>query len=67
MFIKVHSSKEPEKVEPLKEFGEIIRGNLNDIESLEKACKDVHTIIHLAGDPDPSATWDSLKQANIEG
>ncbi len=37
------------------------------MDTLDKACKDVHTIVHLAGDPDPSATWDSLKEANIEG
>jgi len=37
------------------------------MDTLDKACKDVHTIVHFAGDPDPSAAWDSLKKANIEG
>lgn len=66
-FAQVHSLHEPEKTEPLKNFGEIIQGDLDKMETLDKACKDVHTIIHLAGDPDPSGTWDSLKKANIEG
>ncbi|CAF0887452.1 unnamed protein product [Adineta ricciae] len=65
--LMVHSIHEPEKSEPLKNFGEVIQGDLDKMETLDKACKDVHTIIHLAGDPDPSGTWDSLKKANIEG
>lgn len=59
--------KESEKVEPLKGFGELVEGDLSEMNALDKACKNVHTIVHLAGDPDPSATWDSLKEANIEG
>jgi nucleoside-diphosphate-sugar epimerase len=66
-FIKVHSLNEPEKVDPVKSFGEVIEGDLDETESLDKACKGVHTIVHMAGNPDPSAKWDELKKANIEG
>ncbi|UJR28130.1 hypothetical protein I4U23_009386 [Adineta vaga] len=65
--LMVHSTHEPEKTEPLKPFGEIVQGDLDQMNALDKVCKDVHTIIHLAGDPDPSGTWDSLRKANIEG
>jgi nucleoside-diphosphate-sugar epimerase len=65
--LKIHSIHESEKVNLLKPFGEVIQGDLDKIETLDKACKDVHTIIHMAGEPDPSATWDSLKKANIDG
>ncbi|CAF0757786.1 unnamed protein product [Adineta steineri] len=65
--LMVHSIHESEKVDPLKPFGEIIKGDLDETETLEKACKDIHTIVHLAGDPDPSGTWDSLKKSNIDG
>lgn len=65
--LQVHSTKEPEKIELLKCFGELVQGDLDEMNTLEKACKDVHTIVHLAGDPDPSGTWDSLKKANIDG
>jgi len=44
-----------------------VAGDLDKMDSLDKICKDVHTIVHLAGEPDPSATWDSLKKANIDG
>jgi nucleoside-diphosphate-sugar epimerase len=67
LFIKVHDIHKSEKTDLLKSWGEVIQGDLDKIESLDKACKDVHTIVHMAGDPDPSATWDSLKKANIEG
>ncbi|CAF0776990.1 unnamed protein product [Adineta steineri] len=65
--LMVHSIHESEKVDPLKPFGEIIEGELDKMETLDKACKDIHTIVHLAGDPDPSGTWDSLKKSNIDG
>ncbi|CAF4645830.1 unnamed protein product [Rotaria sp. Silwood1] len=63
--LMVHSS-EPEKVDAIKSFGEIVEGDLNEIETLDKACKDVHTIVHLAGDPNPSSTWDTLKEAGVK-
>ncbi|CAF0858694.1 unnamed protein product [Rotaria sordida] len=64
--LMVHSM-EPEKIDPIKSFGEIIQGNLNQMETLDKACKNVHTIVHLAGDASPDSTWDTLKEANIDG
>ncbi len=67
LLIKVHSIHASEKIDPLKSFGEVVAGDLDKMDTLDKACKDVHTIVHLAGDPDPSAAWDSLKEANIEG
>jgi nucleoside-diphosphate-sugar epimerase len=51
----------------LKPFGEVVEGDLDKMETLDQACKDVHTIVHMAGDADPSGTWDSLKKANIDG
>ncbi|CAF0852148.1 unnamed protein product [Rotaria sordida] len=64
--LMVHSM-EPEKIDPIKSFGEIIQGHLNQMETLDKACKNVHTIVHLAGDASPDSTWDTLKEANIDG
>ena len=66
-FVQVHSIHEPKKTDPIKGFGELVEGDLENTEKLEKICQGVHTVLHLAGDPDPSATWDSLKKANIEG
>ncbi len=51
----------------LCECGEVVGGDLADVETLRRACAGVETVVHLAGEPSPSATWDSLREANIEG
>jgi hypothetical protein len=34
---------------------------------MTQICEGIDTVLHLAGDPSPNATWDSLLQANIIG
>ncbi len=48
-------------------FGEIVTGDLLDLEGLKKLCDGIDTIVHMAGDPAPNATWQSLLDANIIG
>lgn len=48
-------------------FGETIVADLADREQLRRACDGIDTVVHLAGDPDPAAGWDSLLEANICG
>jgi uronate dehydrogenase len=65
--LMVRSLNVPEKVEPLKPHGEVVEAQMDKIESLQKACEGVDTIIHLAGQPSANARWDSLLKDNIEG
>ncbi len=51
----------------LQSFGELVGGELGDLERLKELCRDIDTVVHLAGDPDPSAAWQSLLDANIVG
>lgn len=53
--------------EPIKDFGEVVVADLADLERLKEICAGVDTVIHLAGDPSPSATWSSLLETNIIG
>ncbi|CAF1359944.1 unnamed protein product [Didymodactylos carnosus] len=65
--LMVHPSNPPEEVESLKLHGEVVEAELGQIETLMNACEGVDTILHLAGQPDPNARWDSLLKDNIEG
>jgi nucleoside-diphosphate-sugar epimerase len=67
LFSQVHSLGEPKKVDPLKSHGEVVEGELDNVEALHKACDGVHTVIHLAGQPSANATWDQLREPNING
>ena len=54
-------------VTAIKSFGEVIVGDILDLARTKEACAGTDVILHLAGDPSPSATWDSLLPTNIVG
>ena len=56
-----------EEAEPIRGFGEVVQGDITDLASIKRACDGVDTVLHLAGEPSPSATWDVLKAINVEG
>ena len=58
---------EGEDTSHIQDFGEVVTGNLLDLEGLNRLCEGIDTVVHMAGDPDPSATWSSLLDANIIG
>jgi nucleoside-diphosphate-sugar epimerase len=50
-----------------QQYGEVLEGELSDLEFLKKACEGIDTVLHLAGNPDPSAVWRELLDANVAG
>jgi nucleoside-diphosphate-sugar epimerase len=56
-----------EDAKALQQFGEVVTGDLLDLEGMKKLCQDIDTVVHMAGDPSPSATWQELLDANIIG
>lgn len=56
-----------ESARELAPYGEVVRAEVSDIERLKSVFSGVDTVVHLAGEPDPSATWDGLLDANIVG
>jgi len=51
----------------LQPYGEVVEGDLSDLEGMKRLCANIDTVLHLAGDASPSATWQSLLDANIIG
>lgn len=56
-----------EQSERLRAYGEVVEAALTDLERLKQICAGIDTVVHMAGDPSPGATWDSLLEANIVG
>jgi NAD(P)-dependent dehydrogenase (short-subunit alcohol dehydrogenase family) len=56
-----------QRADALRQFGEVVTGELNDLTKLKELCRDIDTVVHLAGDPDPGAAWASLLESNIIG
>src|SRR5260221_6706368 len=57
----------PEDGEAIRTYGEVVVGDLLDLDRMKALCRDMDTVVHLAGDPNPSATWKALLDVNIIG
>jgi hypothetical protein len=57
----------PEEGQKLSSYGEVVAGDLTDIATMKQFCRDIDTVVHLAADPSPSATWASVLPNNIVG
>jgi NAD(P)-dependent dehydrogenase (short-subunit alcohol dehydrogenase family) len=51
----------------IEEFGEVVTANLGDLDALKQICAGIDTVLHLAGNPDASQTWNSVLENNIVG
>lgn len=60
----VHHSGEQRE---FQQYGEAVSGDLADLSDLKALCQGIDTVVHLAGDANPSATWEALLNANIIG
>ncbi len=63
--LMVHDNDEEAK--ELEQFGEVITGDITDLEQMKQLCQGMDAVVHLAADPSPSATWESIRELNIEG
>ncbi len=59
--------REGDDPEPIRPFGEVVAGDLGDLSRMKEVCQGMDTVLHLAGDPNPNATWGSLLDTNIVG
>ena len=51
----------------LEKFGKVVQGDVTDLARMKELTAGVDTVLHLAANPVPSATWDELLQPNIVG
>lgn len=60
----IPQSDDPAKIQS---YGEVVTGDIADLDGLKAAMQGIDTVVHLAADPDPGATWSSLLPLNIVG
>ena len=51
----------------LEPFGEVVECDLGDLSRLTGLCQGIDTVLHLAGNPAPSQTWNSVLENNLTG
>jgi nucleoside-diphosphate-sugar epimerase len=65
--LMVREKEDPADVEKIRGFGEVVAAELHDLERMKAICEGIDTVLHLAANPSPSATWDSVRDDNITG
>jgi nucleoside-diphosphate-sugar epimerase len=65
--LMIQGTEDAENIEKIKPLGEVVTASLSELERLKELCAGIDTIVHMAGDPSPSATWQELLDANIIG
>jgi UDP-glucose 4-epimerase len=55
------------EVDKIRSFGEVVIGDITNLDRMKEVCRGIDTVVHLAGDPSPNATWDSVLSANMTG
>jgi NAD(P)-dependent dehydrogenase (short-subunit alcohol dehydrogenase family) len=56
-----------ENAASIASFGEVIEGDITDLEQMKRACDGMDTVVHLAAAASPDSTWDKLLPLNIIG
>jgi UDP-glucose 4-epimerase len=56
-----------DQAEAIRSFGEIVQGDLSDLDAMKSFCAGIDTVVHMAGNPDAAATWKPLLDTNIIG
>jgi UDP-glucose 4-epimerase len=59
--------RKSDETKGIETFGETVLAELSELDRLKEICAGVDTVLHLAGNPSPNATWDSLRDDNITG
>lgn len=59
--------QEPGQAEKIRDYGDVVMAELLDLDAMKRVCQGMDTVLHLAANPGPSATWRQLLDANIIG
>jgi NAD(P)-dependent dehydrogenase (short-subunit alcohol dehydrogenase family) len=62
--LMAHPGAETTEIDAL---GSVRRAELADLDAVKALCEGIDTVVHLAADPSPSATWESVAANNITG
>jgi nucleoside-diphosphate-sugar epimerase len=65
--LMIRGDEEAKSVAKLRDFGQVMIGDLAQLERMKELCEGIDTVVHLAADPSPYATWESVLTANITG
>jgi len=67
LVLMIRGNEDAKSVAKLRTFGEVVTGDITQLDRMKELCEGTDTVVHLAADPSPYATWESVLGANITG
>jgi nucleoside-diphosphate-sugar epimerase len=65
--LMVHGDEKPERIERIHKFGRVVEGDITKLDQMTSLCAGTDTVLHLAANASPRATWVELLGPNIVG
>ncbi len=65
--LRLMARGDEDNIAELYDWGEVVCGELSDLDALKRFAEGIDTIVHMAGNPAPSAVWQDLLDTNIIG
>jgi len=65
--LRLMARGDEDNIAELSPWGEVVRGDLGDLDAVKRFAEGMDTIVHMAGNPSPSAVWQDLLDTNIIG
>src|SRR5688500_6702386 len=65
--LMVRDADDKSDIDAIKKFGEVVVGDIGDLERMKELCRGIDTVLHLAADPSPNATWETVSKVNMTG
>ena len=65
--LMVRGDEDRAALDALRGHGEVVTGDLGNLEQLKDLCRGIDTVVHLAASASPDTTWEQLLPNNIIG
>jgi nucleoside-diphosphate-sugar epimerase len=62
--LRVHYHRTIPEEKPVQDF---VIADISQYDQIAPAMEGIDTVVHMAGDPSPRATWEEVRERNIEG
>jgi nucleoside-diphosphate-sugar epimerase len=59
--------RDDDDAKQVEKFGDVVIGDVANLDEMKQLCAGIDTVLHLAANASPSATWDELLTPNIIG
>jgi hypothetical protein len=65
--LMIHGDEDKSDVDAIRKFGEVVTGDITNLDQMKQLCRGIDTVLHLAASASPSSTWNVVLNANIIG